>query len=51
MAELVIAEALGATEIKVKADCQIVVNKVLATYTTKGEKLKKYLQLTWEKHD
>lgn len=38
-----IGKVLGVTEVKVKANVQVVVNQVLGEYTTKGKKLKKYL--------
>lgn len=43
VAGLSIAKALGATEVEVKADSQIVVDQVLRVYSAKGEKLKQYL--------
>lgn len=51
VAGLSIVEALGATKVELVADLQVVVNQVLGVYTTKDEKLKKYLQLAWEKRD
>lgn len=49
MAGLAIAEALGANDIEVKADFQVVVNKVWGEFTTKSEKLKKYLTIVGDK--
>lgn len=40
---LSIAKALGATEVEVKTDSQVVVNQVLGVYVAKDKKLKKYL--------
>lgn len=38
-------EALGAKETTIKVDPKVVLNQVLGEYTTKVEKLNKYLQL------
>lgn len=46
-----IVEILGDTEVEVKVDSHVVVNQVLEAYTTKCKKLKKYMQLIWEKRD
>lgn len=48
---LSIAETLGAIEVNVKVDSQVAVNQVLRAYTAKDKKLKKYMQLIWEKSD
>lgn len=40
VAGLLIAEALRAIEVKVRADSQVVFNQVLGEYMMKGEKLK-----------
>lgn len=42
VARLLIAKALGATKVEVKAEFQVIVNQVLGVYTTRGEYLKKY---------
>lgn len=39
---LSVAQQMGVTEVEVKADLQVVVNQVLGSYATKGDKLKKY---------
>lgn len=44
LARLAMVEPLGAKEVDVKVDSQVVVNQVIGEYLTKGEKLKKYLQ-------
>lgn len=46
---LSVTESLGATEVEVRVDSQIVINQVLGEFNTKGEKLKKYLQLVWKR--
>lgn len=42
---------LGAKEVEVRADSQVVVSQVLGQYATNGEKLKKYLQLICKERD
>ncbi|XP_040998180.1 uncharacterized protein LOC121244225 [Juglans microcarpa x Juglans regia] len=48
---LTISRSLGATEVKVKADSQIVVGHVTGQFLTKGENLKRYLQRVGEEWD
>lgn len=51
LAKLSVAEALGAVEVEVRTDSQVVINQVLGEFIAKGKKLKKYLQLVWGKHN
>lgn len=41
---LAIAKVLGAMEVEVREDCQVVVKQVKGEYMVKGEALKVYLQ-------
>lgn len=43
--DMTIAKSLGAEEVEVKVDSQVVVNQVRGEFTMKSEKLKKYLTL------
>lgn len=47
--KLAVVEMLGANEMEVRANFQVVVNQFLGGFSKKGKKLKKYLQLVWEK--
>lgn len=47
----ILVEALGAKEMDVKADIQVVLIQVMGEYVAKGKKLKKYLQQVWEECD
>lgn len=46
---LTIIETLGAIEVGVRVDSQVVMNQVRGEFTMKSEKLKKSLQSVWEK--
>ncbi|KAF5445130.1 hypothetical protein F2P56_034203 [Juglans regia] len=48
IARLSVAEALGATEVEVKADSKVVINQVWGAYAVRGDSLKKYLNQVWE---
>lgn len=43
VARLGIDSKIGVTELKTKANSQMVMNQMLGVYATKGEKLSKYL--------
>lgn len=45
------ARALGATEVEIKTDSQVVINQIVEAYAARGEKLKKYLNQIWESRD
>lgn len=47
---LVVAMSLGAAEIEVQADFQVVVNQVQGEFVVKSEKLKKYFALVEAEH-
>lgn len=51
LAGLTIAKSLGATEVEVKHDSQVVVGQVTGQFAVKGENLKKYLQRVREERD
>lgn len=51
LARLPTAKALRAKEVDIRADSQVVVNQLIREYVEKSEKLKKYMQLVWEKRD
>lgn len=40
---LLVAEALGATEVEIKVDSQVVVNQVMEANAARGDRLKKYM--------
>lgn len=42
LAILVIAEVLSKKEVDIKANYQLIVNKIMREYVSKGEKLKRY---------
>lgn len=42
---------LGAEEVDVKADSQVIINQVLGQFVEKGDRLKKYLQLVCNERD
>ncbi|KAF5463927.1 hypothetical protein F2P56_014050 [Juglans regia] len=44
LARMIVARSLGATEVEVRANSQVVVSQVTGQFAIKGEKLKKYLQ-------
>lgn len=45
------ARLLGATEVEMKENSQVVVSQVLGEFSKKGEKLKKYLEQVCKEHD
>lgn len=51
LARMVVARLLGAKEVDVKDDFQVIVNQVLGQFATKGDGLKKYLQLICNERD
>ncbi|XP_040990483.1 uncharacterized protein LOC121237698 [Juglans microcarpa x Juglans regia] len=51
LAGMTVARLLGDEDIEVRADSQVVVSQVLGEFATKGERLKKYLQLIYKKRD
>lgn len=51
IAGLNIARELGAKDVWVKNDSQLVVGQVLGTFEVKEEKLKRYLVKAWELRD
>lgn len=51
LAEFTVAKALGAKEVDIRANSLMVINQLIQKYAVKTEKLKKYLQLVWEKCD
>lgn len=51
LVRLLIALLLGANEVDFRVDSQVVVNQVMAGFSMKGEKLRKYMQLVKEECD
>lgn len=51
LARMLVAKLLGAKEVELKADSQVLINQVLEEFAIKGEKLKKYLQRVYEESD